>query len=332
MRRHAPSTLVALGLLAVVLSACAGPVPSEATSADAMAPRTTPSAAASSGPGPAIATPPPVNEPGPSVEPTIAGAAPPVAPVSHGPFWPVVDASSPGSDLVLHVPILMYHRIVDPVAARCGRPDLCVKPSLFAAQLHALSAAGWRTITVATLASDLARGIRPPTRTFAITLDDGHRDGLTNALPILERYHFVATYFVVTGRLRDSGYLHPADLATLTDAGMEIGDHSVSHRNLQHFDIAGVVAQVDVAAATIRSIVGQRPTSFAYPFGDTNRTVLAGVAVSGVAVALMNRDIGVEDWADRFALPRIEIKGRTGAATVLRTVAAYARRGSFGGA
>ena len=83
---------------------------------------------------------------------------------------------------------------------------------------------------------------------------------------------------------------------------------------------------------TIRSIVGQRPTSFAYPFGDTNRTVLAGVAVSGVAVALMNRDIGVEDWADRFALPRIEIKGRTGAATVLRTVAAYARRGSFGGA
>ncbi|MGH2512015.1 MAG: polysaccharide deacetylase family protein, partial [Candidatus Limnocylindrales bacterium] len=134
--------------------------------------------------------------------------------------------------LVLHVPILMYHRIATPAEAGESLPGLVVAPTLFAAQLSLLARAGWHTIILATLQAGLAAGRRPPPRTFVITIDDGHRDGLTNGLPILQEFGFVATYFVIMGRIHDSQYLGPADLQVLASAGMEIADHTMSHVDL----------------------------------------------------------------------------------------------------
>jgi len=39
--------------------------------------------------------------------------------------------------------------------------------------------------------------VRPPDKTFVITIDDGWDDGYTYALPILQSHGFVATYFVI---------------------------------------------------------------------------------------------------------------------------------------
>ncbi len=85
--------------------------------------------------------------------------------------WPGPDrrGPGPGHDVVLHVPILMYHRIVDSRTAHCPRPGLCVAPATFAAQLGLLAAAGWHTVTMASLAADLATGREPRRRTFVIT-------------------------------------------------------------------------------------------------------------------------------------------------------------------
>src|SRR2546429_437383 len=74
----------------------------------------------------------------------------------------------------------------------------------------------------------------PPAGTFVVTIDDGYRDGLTNALPIIRGLGLVATFYVVTGRLGEPSELRPGDLQTLADAGMEIGDHTVRHVNLAH--------------------------------------------------------------------------------------------------
>ena len=66
-------------------------------------------------------------------------------------------ASGKASSFTLHVPILMYHRIVPSAEAGDSIPGLVVPPDTFAAQLDALEAAGWHTITMATLANDLRR-------------------------------------------------------------------------------------------------------------------------------------------------------------------------------
>ncbi len=94
--------------------------------------------------------------------------------------------------------------------SRC--PGLVVSPDLFAAQLEALVAAGWRSITAAELAADLAAGDRPPPRTFVITFDDGRSDGYTQAFPILRRLGLVATFYVITGRIGMANNLSASQL------------------------------------------------------------------------------------------------------------------------
>lgn len=89
--------------------------------------------------------------------------------------------------------VFMYHRVarepLDPW-------DLCVTPENFAEQMAVLRAAA-RPCDL-TLAAAPDRDARPR---VAVTFDDGYRDNLLNALPILERYEIPATIFVVSGAI-----------------------------------------------------------------------------------------------------------------------------------
>ncbi|MHB8459381.1 MAG: polysaccharide deacetylase family protein [Candidatus Limnocylindrales bacterium] len=239
-----------------------------------------------------------------------ATAAPQSAPPSAPPS--VVPLPGPaGTDVVFRVPILMYHRIIDPSLAPGSLAGLCVPPAVFQAQMDALVRAGWRPITMATLAADLMAGTPPPARTFVITIDDGHRDGLTNALPILVRDGLVATYYVVTGRLGRAANLHPGDLATLAAAGMEIGDHTVDHVNLARLSGPALALQIGAGADRIAALVGSRPITFAYPFGDRSPAVIAAVRAAGLLAAVTNEESGPVSATNRFLLPRLEVRPTT---------------------
>jgi peptidoglycan/xylan/chitin deacetylase (PgdA/CDA1 family) len=92
--------------------------------------------------------------------------------------------------------ILMYHSI-----AR-GRPDpwdLCVDPDRFAEQLQLLRDR-FRVVSLSELSEALAVR-RPMSRAVVISFDDGYRDNLLTAKPLLEREGLPATVFVTTGYL-----------------------------------------------------------------------------------------------------------------------------------
>src|SRR5215471_13893777 len=87
--------------------------------------------------------------------------------------------------------ILCYHRVVE------GVEDpfyLCVSPGNFAAQLEEIS----RAREPSALADISAPSRRPR---VVVTLDDGYRDNLTNALPIAESKGVPITVFVTSGIL-----------------------------------------------------------------------------------------------------------------------------------
>src|SRR5450759_4487209 len=100
----------------------------------------------------------------PAADPTTSarGALPSPERVSTA-TWPLVATDSPGpaAGFAVRVPVLMYHRIAPADEVGRSLPNLVVPPDLFAAQLEALVAAGWRSITAADLAADLAAGIVP---------------------------------------------------------------------------------------------------------------------------------------------------------------------------
>jgi len=94
--------------------------------------------------------------------------------------------------------ILMYHSVAPDEAARYIEPENRIHPGVFERQM-AFLAAHRRVVALSELVAEVAAGRTPPAGTVCITFDDGYRDNLTVAAPILEKYRLPATLFVVTG-------------------------------------------------------------------------------------------------------------------------------------
>jgi SAM-dependent methyltransferase len=114
------------------------------------------------------------------------------------------------------LPILVYHRI-----ASDGPPELApyrVTRDRFERQLAYLRRHGYRTISLAQWQE--ARGRRDgiiDDRAVMLTFDDGYRDFLTEAWPLLRSFGFGATLCVITDRIGgraewDKSYGEPAAL------------------------------------------------------------------------------------------------------------------------
>jgi peptidoglycan/xylan/chitin deacetylase (PgdA/CDA1 family) len=191
---------------------------------------------------------------------------------------PAVDARG---SFVLQVPILMYHRIVPTAEAGNSIPGLVVSPQTLSAQLDSLQAGGWHTITMAGLAGYMQAHIKPPSKTFVITIDDGWDDGYKYALPILAKHGFVATYFVIASRIDESDFLSSADLIALVAAGDEIGDHTMDHVDLARQSAQNLKYEIDTAEARIAQVTGVWPASLAYPSGSEDADAVAAVAACG---------------------------------------------------
>jgi peptidoglycan/xylan/chitin deacetylase (PgdA/CDA1 family) len=308
------------------------------------------------------------SSPSPGPSPTPAGSPSPTAssfpvvnscnPTSVPTAVPVRTTGAGAHSFVLHIPILMYHRIVPIAEAGNSLRGLVVPPETFAAHLDALTGAGWHTITLATLANDLETGVKPPPKSFVITIDDGWDDGYTYAFPILTQHGFVATYFVIAGRIDQSGFLTSIHLKALVAAGDEIGDHTMSHFNLTGGSAATRQYEVDAAAARIAQVTGHWPESLAYPFGGENTGAVASVAACQELRIAVIEGLGTpqepaaspkpgasekpsasptprptempvpnETWAGRFTIPRIRVSPGTTPASLLGELDRYLRAG-----
>ncbi len=213
---------------------------------------------------------------------------------------------------MLQIPILMYHRIVPEGLAGDSLPGLVVSPELFDAQLAALQAAGWHTVTVAQISQALQLGEALPPRTFAISIDDGWDDGYTYALPLLQRHGFVATYYVIAGRVGTwRNVLTPAELQALAAAGMEIGDHTLDHVGLPYLSAAAMHVQVATSADLLAGFVGKRPATFAYPSGRYDLAAEEEVQADGFGMAVIEGSGAWESAANRFAVPRVRVSPST---------------------
>jgi peptidoglycan/xylan/chitin deacetylase (PgdA/CDA1 family) len=235
--------------------------------------------------------------PTPSLSPSpgITASPSPTLPLANS--YPLVNSCDPSSvpwatpvatpavgargSFVLQVPILMYHRIVPTAEAGNSIPGLVVPPQTFSAQLDSLQADGWHTITMANLAGYMQAHVKPPSKTFVITIDDGWDDGYKYALPILVKHDFVATYFVIASRIDAADFLSSADLLALVAAGDEIGDHTMDHLALARQSAKNLKYEIDTAAARIAQVTGVWPASLAYPSGSEDAAAAASVAACG---------------------------------------------------
>jgi peptidoglycan/xylan/chitin deacetylase (PgdA/CDA1 family) len=107
-------------------------------------------------------------------------------------IWSAITAQPAGAI------ILMYHSVAQDDEAGFIEPQNRIAPRLFEQQM-AFLAAERRVVPLAELVEAIERGESPSAGTVCITFDDGYRDNLTVAAPILDQYRLPATLFLATG-------------------------------------------------------------------------------------------------------------------------------------
>lgn len=100
-------------------------------------------------------------------------------------------------------------------------------------------------------------------RVVALSFDDGpSRTQTPRVLALLERYDAVATFFVVGERVNEAPDLVRAEVR----AGMEIGDHTWSHPQLQSATSGELLGEIARTQERLR-VEGIDPSLFRAPYG-----------------------------------------------------------------
>ncbi len=182
---------------------------------------------------------------------------------------------SPGSG----IPVLTYHHI----GADAGW--LYVSEADFEQQLVYLRGQGYTPISVAELAAGLSGTAKLPSRPIVLTFDDGYDDNCLAALPILLRQGMRASFFVVTGKIGQPGYMSWAQARQMREQGMEVGSHTVHHYTLNEINLKEMERELLASRLMLESNLPAAPAVFANPFGETAPAVVELLSRTGYQAA-----------------------------------------------
>jgi peptidoglycan/xylan/chitin deacetylase (PgdA/CDA1 family) len=208
----------------------------------------------------------------------------------------------------------MYHHIDDPpYGANAIRYDLSVPPKRFEEQLRYLRQQGYTTISLNDLALHLTRGKALPPKPIVLTFDDGYADAYRHAFPLLQRYDFTGTFFLISAQL-DAGnpdFLSWAEVEEMYGAGMRFEPHSYDHPDMRSRSFEFVVFQVLAPKEAIEARTGEECRFFAYPFGYHDQFVIDVLRSAHYWGGVLTAQGATHDAADLFTLRRIRVHGDT---------------------
>jgi peptidoglycan/xylan/chitin deacetylase (PgdA/CDA1 family) len=182
------------------------------------------------------------------------------------------------------VPILVYHHLNQSIAegSSSGLRRLTVTAEIFAQQMQYLQDNEYHVITFSDLADYFEKGTELPTLPVIISFDDGWETQFEYALPSLAKYHYAATFFVVTDYIGRPGFISWPQLQTLLTEGMRIGSHSRSHPRLTKIkDSEKLWDQIYNSKTILETQLEASVQEFAYPYGLYNAKAAAAVKQAG---------------------------------------------------
>lgn len=211
------------------------------------------------------------------------------------------------------VPILLYHHIARlPDNATLAQKRWTLTPEKFDDQMRWIAKNGFRPVTMAQLSDHLRDGSPLPFKPIVISFDDGWKDQYKNAIPILKKYNFNATFFIITDLVGHSAYMNWDEVSKISDFGMDIEPHSHTHARLPALSAERARKEINQSKKILESHIKKPVSVFAYPYGSYDDEIIsfikdagfdAAVTVSGLNGGYLLR----EDQA--YTLSRYAVEG-----------------------
>lgn len=200
------------------------------------------------------------------------------------------------------VPILNYHKV------DILNHALSVSPQEFDEQMEYLHKNGYHTITPDQLMAYLKYGKQLPDKPIMITLDDGYLDNYTNAYPIMKKYDFTATIFIITNLIgQDIRFMTWDQIREMQQYGIVFGSHTANHKSLTSLTKEQVATELSESRDEMVRQLGKAPKYFAYPTGTYNGEIEEMVRTAGYKAAFTIEYGQVGADSDLYLLQRIPI-------------------------
>jgi len=207
--------------------------------------------------------------------------------------------------------ILTYHSLDDSGSV------LSTSPQLFAEQMQILSELDVKVISLEEVPSVLLNAAAGA-HFVVITFDDGFQNVIKSGFPVLQRYGFPATVFLVSDYCgRDNSWpsqplfvqrrplLRWAEVKEMSAAGVAFGGHTRTHPDLRSVTSAVAGEEIVSSKKAIEDVVGRSVQSFAYPYGAYNEEVKRLVQMHFSLACTTQLDFVGRD-SDLFALERLD--------------------------
>jgi len=234
----------------------------------------------------------------------------------------VSSAGALNGDAERSLRVLMYHKVND------HWPNPTTVPTdVFEEQMGLLGELGYVPVSLDAVLDHYLRGAPLPPRAVLLTFDDGYRDNLQNAVPILRRYGYPAVLFVPIGFLDDARPLpHEeslrllgihnetvdwSELAELEAGGVRIESHGIGHRPLSELEPAEATREIALSKLRLEEKLGREVEAFAFVKGslaDYRPEHASLVQQAGYRLAFTSVSGANGPGTDRFRLRRYNVE------------------------
>ncbi|MEP7286731.1 MAG: polysaccharide deacetylase family protein [Chloroflexota bacterium] len=173
------------------------------------------------------------------------------------------------------IPIFVYHHIDNHTS------PWDVRTARFEEQLTYLMENDYQTISMEAYSNAIQNGEALPAKPVILTFDDGFDDAYNVAFPLLKQYGMTGTFYVITGRVGQPGYLTWDQITEMHAAGMEIGGHTIHHPFLTQLPTLDAFREILGSRLDLEAHLKSPVTTFAYPYNDHNFQTVAMAALAG---------------------------------------------------
>lgn len=200
------------------------------------------------------------------------------------------------------VMVLNYHKVDNKDIS------LSINISDFDKHMKWLKEKGYNSITPDELYEFVVNGAQLPDNPVLITFDDGYADNYRNAYPILKKYGFKGTIFVVTEFLgKYDNYLTWDQCQELVNDGFYIESHTANHKIMTKVSDEELMEELSTSRQKIKDKLGWEADYVAYPTGTYNLHIAQLVKEAGYKAAFTIKYDNVSRNSNVFALERVPI-------------------------
>jgi len=214
----------------------------------------------------------------------------------------------------VRIPILMYHEIISERQGEINKQEnyspYFITRENFERQMRYLYENNYQVISLRDLIA-LKNNIRINNTTkkyVIITFDDGYLGNYINAYPIIQRYKFKATIFVIVNKIGFKNHLSWSQLKEMIPNGIDVQSHTLTHTYLELLPEGEIKKELEDSRKILEEKLNNSIQFISYPQGSYNKKIFDLTKKAGY-IGSCTSDIGTFDISDNLhQIKRINIK------------------------